>query len=420
MTTFVKPSTGRLRSVVLAGCPISDYVHCVRVFETLCKPYLTAHLIVIDNNNLIDSLGIMGGTPCTLSFDSPPGDVVYDDDFLVLQLTGKQSPMNLKTQIYDIDLIGMPYFRDKANLVQKSFGQIPVTAAIQQIWDEYLSGSKGTKLSIPIASTNMMGTEKDKSTIDHKKPFAAIDQLRGYCVFPSKSPSVLFRDNRETWLWPFKDLVKLASPIVNYIQKETWGAELFGGKDIYFAIIYAEADVDKNFNGEGLGGRGGSSSAAKTVSQGQAVFDMFKGFPEKFTAAASMFGGGLAAGMAAGGLGGSPNVQHTNSNRWQNAVAPFTKAMSEQGQAAEAKNGPQLKIKVPLQTGLLATVGKGVSVSLIGAVGDNFTSYAQNPMSGVWLVKDIAHELWTDKREVNGTTVMQLIRGPSESVGGFG
>jgi hypothetical protein len=94
--------------------------------------------------------------------------------------------------------------------------------------------------------------------------------------------------------------------------------------------------------------------------------------------------------------------------------------MSEQGQAAEAKNGPQLKIKVPLQSGLLATVGKGVSVSLIGAVGDNFTSYAQNPMSGVWLVKDIAHELWTDKREVNGTTVMQLIRGPSESVGGFG
>jgi len=397
---------------MLRGLNVIEYTHCVRVYETLCKPYLTAHLILMDNNNLIDNLGIRGGEQCLIAFWSPPNQTVYTAQFYVLQLTGHQSPMNIKTQIYDIDLVGLPYFRDKGNIVEKASKQETATDAIQEIWGQYLDDGSG--LNIPIPSQGMIGQENSPTNINHKKPFAAIDELRKYAVFPDKSPSVFFRDRYTTWLWPFKALVEHgeAGGPEHYIQKETWGADMLDA-DIYRAIIYAEADVDKNFNGEGLGGRGSAMNTSKAASQGIISFDWFKGIMNNAEQAASMIGGGLGAGLG-GMLGGSPNLMNFDSFRQKAGNAPHQKARDEQAQAAEAKNGAQLKIMVPLQTGINSTVGQGTTVSLIGALGDDLKSYAQNPMSGGWLVKDVCHEIYTDKRERNATTVMQLIRGPDQ------
>lgn len=93
---FYKPTEGYLRGVFLDGANITDYVQCVRVYETLCKPYLTVHLTIIDNNNVIENLRIYGGEACQLAFSSPPNPRVYDCYVMVLSLSAQQSPTNLK------------------------------------------------------------------------------------------------------------------------------------------------------------------------------------------------------------------------------------------------------------------------------------------------------------------------------------
>jgi hypothetical protein len=403
------------------GANLTGYVHCVRVYETLCKPYLTAQITFFDNENFIENLGIVGGEPVSISFDSPPNTVTYDCNLNVLALSGHQSPNNLKMIIYDMELIGIVYFQDKANIVQHSFFT-QGTQAIQAIWGRYLNGDS---LNIHRQSDGMMGKNDDRSSIDHKKPFAAIDQIRKYLKFGNPStPSVLFRDNTSVHLAPIGDLFQ-TGVTENYVQKETWGAFFPDHRDIYRSIIVAQAEIDKNWMGESQGGRGSMQNIAKTAVQGQQVFDLFKGVPEVMKQAAPVASGQFASGIRGmgslvaglintipGGLGGAPNIQHTNSNRWERGTAPDTKTIAEQNYAAEVRNGPQLRIKVPLQTGLNATVGQSIWCDLLPPVGDLLnTNLAQHKMSGKWLVKDLCHELYTDKRDVKGTTTMQLIRG---------
>jgi len=415
--SFIKPCDGIFRGFFLGGSNLTGFVHCVRAYETLCKPYRTAHLTLLDNENVIENLGIVGGEPASVSFWSPPNNRIYEmDEMAVLNLEGHQSPLNLKVQIYEMDLIGGVYFQDKANIVQSAHDSSG-TSAIQQIWGRYLNSDS---LQILSSSNEQLGKSDNKSQIQHIKPFAAIDKIRSYLKFGSNSPSVFYRDRDSAKLAALAELFG-RNVLYDYIQKETWGANFFD-PDIYKAIIYAEAMQDRNFTGEGSGGRAGTGAIAKASSQGQAVFDLFKGIPAKFTSAAGIasgnFGGdisGLGSLLSfdtiSGGLGGSPNIVNTDSYRWDRGNAPDTKAMPEQAFAAEVKNGPQMKLKVPLQTGLEATVGSSINISLLPPVGDFFGGVGRNSQSGTWLVKDLVHELYTDKRDVKGTTTMQLVRG---------
>jgi len=405
MSDFIKPTDGRLRLCTVKGFPITGFVQCVRVYETLCKPYLTAQLIIIDNDNLIDNLAIKGMDEVFFSFDSPPNTDVYEQTMYVLQMSAHQSPTNIKTQIYEMDLIGFAYFNDKGNLVQRSIGQEAGTAVIGDIWESYLA-QKDADISIPVQSDGFIGSETEKSSLDHMKPFAAIDKVRKYLKFDS--PSIFYRDRYIANLVPFSYLFSNQGSQQTYIQKETWGINFFD-PNIYQAIIVAEADVDKNFNGEGLGGAGGAKDIAKTAQQGISVFNEIFGILSKHQPMQSIGGalGGLASSISSK-LGGSPNIMATNPFRFMPGTAPDTKAMNDQQYAAESKNGPQLKIKVPLQTGLFATVGKGITAKLLPSSGDFFGGV--NNLSGWWLVKDICHELYTDKRDVKATTTMQCIR----------
>jgi hypothetical protein len=66
---YYKPTEGYVRAVILDG-QIQDYIQCVRIFETLCKPYLTVHLTIIDNNNVIENMRIHGGEGCFVGIHS--------------------------------------------------------------------------------------------------------------------------------------------------------------------------------------------------------------------------------------------------------------------------------------------------------------------------------------------------------------
>ena len=89
------------------------------------------------------------------------------------------------------------------------------------------------------------------------------------------------------------------------------------------------------------------------------------------------------------------------------ATAAHQKTMNEKMYSAQVRSGPQLQWKVPLQTGINVTVGRGATVFLAPptdqAIDPSTLSYG-----GLYFVTDLAHELVvTENTGIIGTTTMQ-------------
>jgi len=74
------------------------------------------------------------------------------------------------------------------------------------------------------------------------------------------------------------------------------------------------------------------------------------------------------------------------------------------------QNGPMMRVKVPVQSGMYVTVGKGVQLNLLPPMGD-FDGYGSSDMSGQYLVTEVCHELQLVNKSVQATTTMNCARG---------
>ena len=121
---------------------------------------------------------------------------------------------------------------------------------------------------------------------------------------------------------------------------------------------------------------------------------------------------GLGGGAGAlGGKGGIAGSQIMNSQVWN--MLPSLKTGGQRGYAASVRDAPQLVMKVPLQTGINVTVGKGIYAYLLPPTGvPGGGIIGADTLTGSWLVTDLVHEVYTDQRQASATTVFQLNQGP--------
>jgi hypothetical protein len=408
---YVQPTKSQIRTLSLKGVNLIPYVMKTSVFETVCKPYLTATIEIRDNQNIIDGLNIVGGEDVTIAFSSPPNEAVWQNQFKVLSLQGQAENDNLKSIIYKIDVIGETYLQDRSQLVQSGHTNQPGTSAIQQVWSKYLSADT---LKIRDQSPSMF---QEAFNIINKKPFTAIyDLMRTLTGGPyAAGNALLFRDKDNVNLAPLETLLNDQSSQETFVQKETWGANFFD-KDIYRAIIYAEAKSNRGASG----GRSSIGEVAAAGIQGKQVFDFATAnliFQTGKAIESKVQGRSLGTilnsvlSQAQGALGGLPNIQAFNSKQTPNSQAPHNKTMAERLLSANARNGPQLELKVPLQTGINVTVGKGITANLLPPAGDTGTNPFSYSTSGWYLVTDLCHELLGENQQMVGTTTMQCIKG---------
>jgi len=406
---WVDPTISQIRSVSILGVDVTGYINAIRIFETVCKPYITGQITLVDTNNLIENMKIQGGESVQGAFQAPPNESVYEFDTRVLTIKGHPAPNSLKKVIYTIDIIGPLYYSDRGSLVQSAHKGQTGTSAIQQIFGQYLGTDTLTSLQ---ESIGMIG-DKQGFTVNNKKPLTAISDISKQSLFPGQSGNVLmFRDRYGVILAPLDYLMSNLSSQEKFIQKEVWGFEM-DPQDIYRAIIFAASDNSRS------GGRGGMAEVAAVANQSQVTFDMHNA-ELKIKDAASIVGGAISSGLNAvtgffgippGGLGGSPNVQVHNTQLQPAATAAFNKTMAEKMRSAQARGGPQLQWKVPLQTGINVTVGRGATV-LLAPPTDQTIDLNSISTNGIYFVTDLAHELVvTDLGDVVGTTTMQGLLG---------
>ncbi len=390
MGQYVEPTHALIRSTSVKGYDTTLFTMGVKVHESVCKPHRTATLTIFDDQNIIEGLGVIAKDPASFAFQAPPNGDIYEADMDILSVEGKATPDNLKAIIYTIEMVDHTYYQDREQLVQTGHVNQGVSDAINQVHGRYLS-------SIGL-STRSGGSNRFEEAYDvtNKKPYTAIYDLAKMLSGGSysKGNALYYRDRYSMVLASLEDLFSQMGSQESFIQKDTWGANFFDA-DIYRAIIYAEAKSNKT-----IGGRSAGGEIAATAEQGQQVFD--------YMTAKNVFS--AAGGSSAGGLGGSPNIQSTNSKQTPDSNAPWRKTIGERKFSASSRGGPQIELQVPLQTGINVTVGRGITAQLLPSGSDMLgINPFRNSASGGYLVTDLVHALTGRKEQAVGTTTIEGI-----------
>lgn len=408
----IQPTKSRIRSCTINGVDFRNHINQARIYETISKPYLTAKLTIIDNNNLIDNMQIKG-KPVSISFDAGDG-LIYDAELYVLKIHGEKSAQSLRSIIYDVECIGEEYFQDKKALVQQSFKHITGTQAVQRLHDQFIGGN-----SLRILSQSMGPLSLQPYTISSVKPFKAISDIRKRLIYPQYPTglTLYYRDRESHVLGPLEALFDQLSAQQEFFQESTWGKNWFDVVRAQNAIISAIAESDDE-NGDGAG-RGSLKDISDKQYQEKKVFDWRtkslkinkkakKISPGKLMGALEDFGS-LLQGLP-GGHGGKPNYMTMDSSHLPAQQDPSNKTEEEQLYRALVKNGPRINVKVPCQSGFQCTVGKGVQLNLLPPIGD-VDDIGPNLASGLYLVTDLVHILASDDRQMTGVTCMTCAKG---------
>lgn len=408
----INPTKVRLRSCRIRGVDVRLMTNKISVYESMCKPYITSIVTIIDNNNLINGLGLRGGEEIRFAFDG--GGHVYEATHYISTIKGEKSAENKRAMVYTINAISPSFFYDRANLVQRSDVNIPGTAAISAIFGEYLSGDRPLNI---FPSLGMIAKSDIGGFVtQNKKPFTAINDIMkqiSFGGFKSGSP-VFFLNQYEYVVAPLEQLLASVSAQATFEERSTWGSDWRHTFNTTHVVIDAATHDEDN---EEASGRGGAMNIAAAATGALNLFDIAKGaeaVPAMFGQIGGSFGGlGEAASggiqkFVRGKLGGIQNVLQMDSRRNEPSNDQGMNAVAENSFQAQVKDGVNYLIKVPIQGGINCTVGRGINAKLIPPHGDQQRGH--NRVGGLMIVADLCHECYFDNREVQATTTFRGVK----------
>lgn len=379
-------------SARLLGCQLTgstgsanivNLVRTISVRESICSPYITAELIALDNDNQIPKLGLEGGSQCMFKFDAPGNSKFYQLDMYILDIKGTDSPENIGLKIYTISLVSSEYFTDQRNTVSRP-SDLGMTGCVmaQSIWSEV-----GGQLLIQPIQDMPLRDGQQPFHVDHVKPLTAIGQIRDIQVYPDKTGNVLlYRNIVGLHHVPLYFIYMTCSPHEVFIQRETWGINflhMFGADMADHSIVA----LKEHSRATMLDKHAFKTQTKRALDQfaGKFSMDMFKGIA----------------------MGAGQNFAATNSDRTSAAI-DFTNNMDRARIFASCmKAQPQYTVTVPLRTGINMVAGVGCQLDFMPT---KDKPNSPHPASGLYLTTDLIHEVHHDLRNVQGTTVLQVLR----------
>lgn len=377
-----QPGKCAIASLMVGGVDIAKWTKGVRFHESICKPYITAEAFILDDEDFLNKLGLVGGESATI-VGIADGGQTYAQSFILLNIKSESVSVAGRASGYTLEFITPEYVNDRKALVQQAFKSITGTGIIQRIHSQFL----GTPLSIMMESAGLL-FQKNSHVISSSKPFKAIDDIRRQLVFPgvSTGSSVYFRDRDGVKLAPVEYLFNTMSPQYYFEQKNTWGTSWTNIFDSYQAIIGATTTVD------GKGSRSSIIEMAAAASQEFKVMDVFSN-KRIFNQLAETLHGGRHNFL----MVDSQKIPKENTRR------------TDRENLLRARVTNNLYMKVPIQGGLMCTVGQGVYARLLPALSDS-QSFYESPAGGLMLVADIMHEFRNDDSQLSGTSTIRAVK----------
>ena len=400
-----------LNSATIAGYNVRSWVQNIKVYESMCTPYIKCEMTIVDNG-FDGNAGLMvsiaektdlPGAPVTFSFYG--GSSTYRrNEQIILTVDSQPSEENKRVQVYNIGTIGVSYLDDRTSLVQKQFVNIPATLAAAAVHNEYLP-SDPAGLRLGASSVGMIAKDSiGNHPVNNVHPFKAIEDLLKRATYGGAiaNPTVYYRDSDTFVMAPLQELFLTAGSQYTFIESATLGKEIHDifkdkksgniphghGSIIAAGLIIKEDDV------QGARNKLGSISAA--VNQGLRIFDKAINEPmvNKFA------GGGI------GKSGGIPNIHNFNSLKNELSADPSINKIASEQFLARVKNADKYLVKVPIKHGMECTVGKGVTNKLLAPSGGG----QEKQVGGQMLIADIMHDCYFDQRTMMGTSTMRAVK----------
>lgn len=395
------------------GNDVSGSVHSVQIYESICKPYITASAVFFDGNNTLNNMKLVGGESVSVTLNA--GTTPYTQQLKILKVHSRQNPASLRSEVYVMELVGNEHMADRQNLVQQSFKNTTVSQAAQNIHQKYC----GSNLNVPVPTTGMIG-QNNSYIVGSRKPFTAIADLMRMASFSQYKTGnpLYFRDAKQCNLVPLEHLIQNFSSQGTFTQKATWGSsasDTFNATNAILAVQYGD-----EHDAHGTGGAIDVSRLASTVNQERKVWDLIAGTkavnnPASPVSAGASLGTAIVSllgsvfGGATGGHGGEHNYVIHDPTKMPLANARQTD--SEKLYASQMKGGGTVTIMVPCQSGLSVTVGQGITANLLAPAGTS-GSPQMDPRGGQLLVTDVVHNVnLSGTAAIMGTTTIRCIKG---------
>jgi hypothetical protein len=397
MSAIENVAIGRLKDINLKGYDIKPITRTLMVRESICTPFITAELMVLDNDNwLTGEIAPNGGDYVNASFDSPhpySSGTVYNMETQIVDIKATKAKDNLDMKVYTISLIGNEHMVDKGQTLssQTSSPQENGVEMIQNIWNQ----SEFKKILYTWGEEdNPQQTGNQPSHVDMVSPLTGIGQIRDKMYY-SKYPTgnVLFYVSNYGGthienLVPLQKLYEEQTPTWTFTQKQTWGShwgDMFGGGGSDSAIMQIYESNKRIM-----------LDPKEFRSQYVRTDDINKGRPG--TRNHLWFGPMLP---------GFPTLTRTDSDRVEPESSPAALADSARLYAMQMKSLPQYVVEIPYIHGLNITVGDSVELNVLPPhpIGSGFSRH-----SGDYLVTDLVHEVHNDLRNITGRTVLHCLK----------
>lgn len=162
------------------------------IYESIFTPGVVCDITVLDTQDIIGNLKLLGDETCTFSFKSPNlREANYT--FALYEIGDQQQLDSQRAKTYVLKCVSEEAMYAKTNYVQKSYNDI-CSNMVKDICDQYLFTKKRVEVEETRGNQNVL--------VPHKSPFEAIRMIRARSVSTeeNRSSSYVFfetRDNEE-------------------------------------------------------------------------------------------------------------------------------------------------------------------------------------------------------------------------------
>lgn len=405
-----------LLALTIKGDP--NYItlaHTLKIYESMCKPYITAELTLLNNDGNINPLQLQIGDPVYFVLVDQLGQQYELETFLTM-IPQEITSEGIRQEMVTLVSATIAYFRDRASRAQSSHMNVPVTTAVADIHAQFIQ----TPLLIEPSSGMIAKDTSGGAGAQMEKPFTIIKQLLNRAVYPAypEAAVVYFEQH------PFQSTpVHRAAPLSLFMdggvgavwkQKDTWGTNymhMFGAEESENAILASKLYKKED---EAVGGSAGNIIAS--AAQAQTTLDQYARNPNKRDISAIYKANPRLAQQFASKYGGQLLLNMFDQARTDPSSDPSIKTTAQNAFVAEVKARTNYLVKVGLQAGIRQTVGNCVELELMGGpgpiladAGGGRRDVSGTLVIGKFVIADLMHEAYFDNRVVQGTTTIRAV-----------
>ena len=206
----------------------------ISIYEDIETNYIRGEITITDSQNILINAPVINNEKLEIEFKTPSHPNMYKFSGMITEVTS-QVDVRQGMMMYVIRFITPEFIRNQKTKFSKSFANLPVSAMVERIYNNYIKDVSGKKLNI------FATTDPVSRVVPMMSPFKAINWLSKWAISSlyKDSPSYIFFENQHGYYF---------GPIDSLIDSDTHSqpAAIYS-KDVVIAQEGAAKDINTGF-----------------------------------------------------------------------------------------------------------------------------------------------------------------------------